>query len=445
MLHQYINMANFKFLVFLAALSTVHATATTGALNTISTAVDVNSQAGWWNPLDEYGGYDWLAYLRNPPGGSTANNNVMVARRSIADGTITRDCVKTSDGQCAVFADDLGHNTPSISVDGDGYVHVFTSMHNEPWKYFRSTTPYSSTLVDASSEMPDQTIKVTYPVIKRDADGNLWLIVRGQAANDNNAKGGYFYKYSTSDGSWSRVTIWAYNKGYSVYPDDIAFSSDGDVHLQWEWSKYPASAVRHQGSYVRYNPSTNSFTSASGATVSLPITQNSADIVYQPLTSGETYSGDINASPGPAFQSAKMALYEKSDGSVHIQHAYRFKTSTAGSWQIRRATATYGTQDPWTREILYQDSETSAALSITHDGASARIYYCRSSASAFVLENVGGAGWTNTALEPVVGKKVQRLQALMRSDGTDVLYLGSPTNVNSTTGSLYLMNVGGRD
>ncbi|KAF4994830.1 hypothetical protein FGRMN_5564 [Fusarium graminum] len=436
-------MANLKSLIYLAALSAVHATITPSSLITISTAVDANSQAGWWDPLDEYGGYAWLAYLRNPPGGSTANHNVMVARRSISDGSISRDCVKTSSGECAVFMDDLGHNTPSISVDGDGYVHVFTSMHNEPWRYFRSATPYSSTLVDASSDMPDQTTKITYPIVKRDATGNLWLIVRGQAANDNNAKGGYLYKYTLDDGTWSRVSIWAYNKGYSVYPDDIAFSSDGDVHLQWEWSKYPASAVRHQGSYARYRPSTNIFTSASGATVSIPITQNTPDIVYQPLTTGETYSGDINASPGPAFQSAKLALYERS-GSVHIQHAYRFKTSNAGTWQVRRATGTYGTQDPWTRDILYQDGETSAGIGITHDGTTARIYYCRSSGSAYVLENAGGAGWINNAIEPAVGKKVQRLQALMRSDGTDVLYLGSPTNVNSTTGSLYLLTVGGR-
>ncbi|KAG5656774.1 hypothetical protein KAF25_010327 [Fusarium avenaceum] len=437
-------MATLKSLVCLAAVSAVRATISPGSLNTISTAVDVNSQAGWWNPLDEFGGYDWFAYLRNPPSGSTANNNVMIARRSISDGTITRDCVKRSDGECAIFADDLGHNTPSISVDGDGYVHVFTSMHNEPWQYFRSSEPYSSSLVDASSDMPDQGVKITYPVIKRDANGDLWLIVRGQAANDNTSKGGYFYKYSVGDKTWSRVSIWAYSKGYSVYPDDIAFSSDGDVHLEWEWSKYPASAVRHQGSYVRYHPSTNSYTSASGATVSLPVTQNTADIVYQPLTSGETYSGDINASPGPAFQSAKMALYERS-GTVHIQHAYRFKTSNAGAWQIRRATATYGTQDPWKREILYDGSETSAGIGITHDGTTVRIYYCVSSASVSVLENVGGAGWTNTAVGPGVGKRVQRLQALMRSDGTDVLYLGSPNNVNSTTGSLYLLTVGGRD
>ncbi|KAF4496205.1 hypothetical protein FAGAP_7636 [Fusarium agapanthi] len=437
-------MANLKSLIVLAAVSTVRATISPGSLVTISTAVDATNGAAWWDPLDEYGGYDWLAYLRNPPGGAIADNNVMVARRSISDGSVSRDCVRDSDGECAVFADDLGHNTPSISVDGDGYVHVFTSMHNEPWKYFRSSQPYSSTLVNASSDMPDQSVLITYPVIKRDADGNLWLIVRGQASGDGSARGGYFYKYTTSNKKWARISLWAYNKGYSVYPDDIAFSSDGDVHVQWEWSKYPASAVRHQGSYVRYRPSTNSFTSASGSTVSTPITQNTADIVYQPLTSGETYSGDINASPGPAFQSAKMALYERPSGTVHIQSAYRFKNSTSGTWQVRRATATYGTSNPWTREILYSDSETSAGIGITHDGTTARIYYSRSSASAFVLENVSGAGWTNTAIEPAVGKKVQRLQALMRSDGTDVLYLGAPTNVNSTTGSLYLLTVGGR-
>ncbi|KAF4443191.1 hypothetical protein F53441_11500 [Fusarium austroafricanum] len=437
-------MANLKSLICLTAVSAVHAAITPGSLATISTAVDSSSQAAWWDPLDEYGGYDWLAYLRNPPGGRLADNNVMVARRSISDGSISRDCVKDSDGECAVFADDTGHNTPSISVDGDGYVHVFTSMHNEPWKYFRSSQPYSSTLVDASSDMPDQTVRFTYPVIKRDANGNLWLTVRGQASGDGSARGGYFYKYSVDGKKWTRISLWAYNKGYSVYPDDIAFSSDGDVHLQWEWSKYPASAVRHEGSYARYRPSTNSFTSVSGKVVSTPITQRTADIVYQPLTSGETYSGDINASPGPAFQSAKMTLYERSDGSVHIQHAYRFKTSDTGTWQVRRATGTYGTQNPWKRDILYGDSETSAGIGITHDGKTARIYYCRSSASAFVLENVGGAGWTNTAIEPAVGKKVQRLQALMRSDGTDVLYLGAPTNVNSTTGSLYLLTVGGR-
>lgn len=438
-------MASQKILACLVAASGVHAAISPGSLVTISTAVDVNSQAAWWNPLDEYNGYDWLAYLQNPAGGSTANNNVIVARRSISDGTISRDCVQTSDGDCAVFADDLGHNTPSIAIDGDGYAHVFTSMHNEPWKYFRSSEANSATLVNASSEMPDQTAIFTYPVIKRDANGDLWLIVRGQAANDDTAKGGYFYKYSTADKEWSRVSIWAYNTGYSIYPDDIGFSSDGDVHLQWEWSKYPASAVRHEGSYVRYTPSSGTYRSASGATVSLPITQDDDDIVFQPLTSGEKYDNDINASPGPAFQSAKLALYENPTGTVHLHHGYRFKNSTDGAWQVRRATGTFGTDDPWTREIIYDEEDTSAGIGITHDGETVRIYYCRLEGSAYALENAGEGGWTDTALEPVASEGVQRLQAVMRSDGTDVLYLGAPTNVNSTTGSLYLLTVGGRE
>ncbi|KAF7559644.1 hypothetical protein G7046_g4522 [Stylonectria norvegica] len=437
-------MRTFSTIACLAAASVARAAIVTSDLITISTAVDVNSQSAWWNPLDEYGDYQWLAYLRNPPGGSTANNNVMVARRTKSDGAITRDCLKTSAGDCAVFVDDNGHNAPSIALDGDGYVHVFTSMHNVAWKYYRSDSPYSATLVDRSSEMPDQAVKITYPVVKRHASGDLWLIVRGEASGDTSARGGYFYKYTMSSKTWARISIWAYRTGYSIYPDDIQFSSDGDVHLQWEWSKYPASAVRHQGSYVRYKPSSNSYRSASGATVSLPITQDTQDIVYQPLTTGETYSGDINASPVPAFQSAKLALYEDAAGQVHINHGYRFANESDQLWQVRRASAVFGTSDPWTREIVYAGENTSAAVGITHDGTTVRIYYCRTSGSVWVLEKSGSAGWTNTALAPAAGKQVQRLQAKMRSDGTDILYLGAPKNVDANTGSLYFMSVGGR-
>lgn len=437
-----ISMRSSSSIACLLTVSAVQATISPGSLVTISGAVDVNSQSAWWDPLDEYGGYQWLAYLRNPLSGSTANNNVMIARRSNSDGTISRDCVKTSSGDCAVFVDDSGHNTPSIAVDGDGYVHVFTSMHNEAWKYYRSDSPYSATLVDHSSEMPDPTVLITYPVVKRDADGNLWLIVRGEATTSG--RGGYFYKYTMSSNTWARISIWAYRAGYSVYPDDIQFSSDGDVHIQWEWSKYPASAVRHQGSYVRYTPSSGTYRSASGATVLPPLTQDTADIVYQPLTSGETYSGDINASPVPAFQSAKLALYEDSAGGVHINSAYRFANETDQLWQVRRATATFGTASPWKREIVYSDENTSAAIGVTHDGTTVRIYYCLASGSAWVLEKSGTSTWTNQELAPATGKKVRRLQAKMRSDGTDILYLGAPNNVDANTGSLYFLTVGGR-
>ncbi|KAG9252513.1 uncharacterized protein F5Z01DRAFT_232295 [Emericellopsis atlantica] len=433
-----------KLLALLAAPFLAQAAIEPGELVTITSAADSTNQAAWWAPLDQYGGYDWFAYLRNPPGGSTSNNNVMVARRSISDGAIYRDCVKTSSGECAVFADDAGHNTPSIAVDGDGFVHVFTSMHNEQWKYFRSSAAYSSTLVDRSSEMPDQTTIFTYPMVKRGNNGNLWLIIRGQASGDSSAKGGYFYRYSTSSKQWTRVSIWAYNTGYSVYPDDIQFSSDGDVHLQWEWSKYPASAVRHEGSYLRYRPSTNTYRTITGATVSLPVTQSTPDLVFQPLTSGERYGGDINASPGPAFQSAKLALYEDSVGTVHVSSGYRFKNTTDGAWQVRRATATFGATNPWTREIIYAGVETTAALGITHDRTTVRIYYCRQGDSAYVLEKTSNTGWTNTALAPAQGKRVERLHAVMQADGVDVLYLGSPTNVNSSTGSVYRLAVGGR-
>lgn len=431
--------------IFYAALSasTVAATISLGTLKTITTAADSTNQAAWWVPLDETGGYSWLGYVRNPTSGSKANNNIMIVRRDIVSGSIIRGCVRaTVSATCALFPDDSGHNQPSVAVDGDGFVHVFTSMHNDPWRYYRSVEPYSSTTVfDASDDMPDGEILMTYPVIKRDASGDLWLIVRGEDPSDTTGRGGYLYYYQTSARKWSRISRWAYRSGYAVYPDDIQFSTDGDVHLQWEWSKYPSSAGRHEGSYIRYRPSTGMFKSITGKEVTLPVTQVTNNLVFQPLTSGELYQ-NIKTTP-PLLQSAKMALWEDKAGVVRVQHAYRFQNETGGPWQIRRAVGVTGSST-WTREIVTSSLDTTAALGITHDGSVVRIYYCLVGGSAWVLERSADSEWTNTELLPAQGKRIQRLQAVLRRDGSDALYLGAPTNIDSSTGSVYFLEVWGR-
>lgn len=413
-----------------------------GSLITISTAADNTNQAAWWTPMDEFGDYAWVSYLRNPPSGSYSNNNVMIARRGLSNGAIERSCLSNAtSGDCAIFQDDLGHNQPSVAVDGDGYVHIFTSMHHNPWRYYRSEEPHSTTFVDAASDMPNQDVLWTYPVIKRDATGDLWLIIRGGPTNVNAARSGYFFHYDTSAKKWSQIEIWAHRDGYSVYPDDIQFSSDGDVHLQWEWSQAPASAGRHEASYIRYRPSTSTFRTVTGQEVATPITQNTPNAVFQPLTAGEEYGQ--NGAPAPLLQSAKLEIYEDSSGTIQVQHAYRFQNETDGPWQIRRA-RNMGGSSPWAREIVSATADTSAALGFTHHGGIARLYYCQIDGSAWVLEKDGDAAWTNTELKPARGKKVQRLQAFVRDDGTDVVYLSAPINVDASTGSVYMLTVGGR-
>lgn len=429
--------------VSLLVVSSVRATVSPGPLETISAAVDANSVAAFWSPLAEAGGYTWLAYNRNPVSGTdNGHHNVMIVRRGIDDGVISRDCLKAPDGQCATFVDDAGHNTPSLAVDGDGYVHVFAAMHNEAWHYYRSSQPYlPSQMTSHSSEMPDPSLLITYPVVKSDSLGNLWLIVRGDNG-DNIARGGYLYKYTLSAKAWTRIARFAYDADTAVYPDDIAFDASGNLHIIFEWSKNPASAIRHQGSYLRYSPATNTWSVANGDTVSVPVTRTTPQLVFQPLTAGEKYDTiGVNDTAAPAFQSAKLALYESS-GTVHVQAAYRYKAVVGGVWQVRRAYSTYGDAAGWTREILYTETDTSAAIDVTHDGTSVRVYYCKVNDSVYVREKVGNSVWVETALAP--GKWVQRLSVDMRADGTDVAYLMAPTNVNSVTGSLYLQLVGGR-
>ncbi|CAI6064743.1 unnamed protein product [Clonostachys chloroleuca] len=434
----------------ISTVATVVATATglkaaitAGSLVTISQAADSSNAAAWWSPLDEAGGYSWLAYLVNPSGGSISNNNVMIARRDISSGGILRGCVKTASGACDVFADNIGHNQPSIAIDGDGYVHAFTSMHHATWNYYRSQDPYSvAEIIDASSELPDQSLLFTYPIVKRDAAGDLWLIIRGYNG-DGLCRAGYLYHYKTAQKAWARVAIFAYNRQYSIYPDDLQFSSDGDVHIQWEWAKYPASAGRHEGSYLRYRPSTGVFKTIDGVAVSVPVTQSTANLVFQPLATGESYGDD--SAPPPMMQSAKLALYENSAGTVLVQHAFRFQAEVGGTWQIRRSVSHRG-NGAWTQETIFSTDDTTAALGFTHDGTTARIYFCKKQGSAWALERSASAtGWSSTELAAVKGQQVQRLQAILRSDGVDALYLAAPTNVNTTTGSVYFLTVEGRE
>ncbi|UNA33921.1 BNR repeat-containing protein [Klebsiella pneumoniae subsp. pneumoniae] len=69
--------------------------------------------------------------------GTAGYHQVEIVRRD-ADGTLTRGMCKNVDGTVAEFNNDVGHNQPSVVVDGAGYIHVFTSMHVNLLRYFRS-------------------------------------------------------------------------------------------------------------------------------------------------------------------------------------------------------------------------------------------------------------------------------------------------------------------
>ncbi|MGK9148320.1 BNR repeat-containing protein [Plantibacter flavus] len=408
------------------SISAVPTTSVTDSVETLPYPVDTSNQAGWWRPLDVVDGVSYFAF--NAPAAATARHEVHLASRAI-DGTWTEDCLRASAGAaCVTFADDNGHNQPSIVVDGAGTIHAFVSMHNEQWNAFRSSTPGDVTsLVDVTAAMPDLDAAMTYPVTARGPEGDVWVLVR-VGTDAQGRREGVLYHFDLAAGVWERASTIAAATGYSFYPDDLEVDVDGRVHVLWEWGPFPADPARHLGSYAVYDPADGSLTDVAGTSLTGPVTPTTpGSVVWRPFGTGEAIG-----SYTPALQTAKLAL----DGTELTGIVYRFVEADETAYDVRYAS---WSNNAWTDESLIDSSSlgsgvsTVAGIDVTSAGGVDRVYavvavqVCGENRSQVVrLERAaGGSGWdARTVGEPMSGQ--QRLRAETTTDGTDVLYLSAP-------------------
>jgi hypothetical protein len=377
--------------------------------------MDASNQAGWWKPLEEFNGSVYMAYNawgNSTSGGATDTHTIYIAKRA-PNGTWTRGCLKDANGVCAVYGDDIGHRQPTIVIDGHGYIHVFASMHNENWRYWRSAGPESvSNMVWQGRSMPDQTNLATYPSAARAANGDIYVIIRATTS-------GRLYRWNNATNTWTRAATFAAQSGLSVYPDDIVGDANGDMHLSWEWSPGTAGGLRHLASYLRYVPSTNTFRNAAGTPVAVPAT-TSSPVIYQPLEGSEILGGGTN---DPGVQSAKLAINPNNGRPVA---AYRYKTVSGGRWTVRLAE---WNGSSWQRSVVYAGQyDTFAAIDISMFGNGTRVYYSKIGTpggnQVHSAERQVGGPWAETSLLP--GVPVERLSVIRRNN-IDYLYLASPS------------------
>jgi hypothetical protein len=368
--------------------------------------MDGLNQAGWWIPLRWQDGITFMAY--NEPSVREGNHHIAVAVRN-GEGNWSKLPAMNGTAR-AEYVDDLGHNQPSIAMDGDGNLHMFASMHNDTWRYFVSDWD-SHTMQNHSIMMPDQGDLLTYPVVAGAPDGDVWLIIRSVAGD---RRVGKLYRFDNDNKTWTREAIFASAAGRSVYPDDLLIDENGHVHILFEWAPNPAAAVRHELSYVKYNPSTQTFHKADGSVINGPVTPSTADVI-QPLTAGEAYNDQYGV------QSAKFVLDEQDRPMV----AYRYHSSdNPASYAVKFSRFT---GSGWQTETVYHSTETRATIDITHHGSETRIYYVLTEGLDRVRVAVrDDNGWTHATIAP--GIPVNRLSVETAGNGIDVLYLADIDN-----------------
>ncbi|MGW8566996.1 BNR-4 repeat-containing protein [Isoptericola sp. NPDC055881] len=405
--------------------------------------VDRSNNAGWWTPLDVVDGVTYMAF--DSPAAEASRHEVHIAAKG-ADGDWTAGCLRAGDGSCATFLDDSGHDQPSIVVDGQGTIHAFVSMHHVPWQYYRSTTPGDVTsLVEASADLPDQGVPMTYPVTARGADGDAYVMVRG-GRDEATVRDGRLYRFDTATSTWSRVAVFASGVGASVYPDDLEVGTDGRLHVLWEWHRWAAGPYRHLGSYAVYDPKDDSWHDAAGNALTTPIAPSAGGaVVYQPFAPGESLTTD-----GPTVQTAKLAVHGDTLAGVVYRYAAAKADGTPDRFDVRFAR---WTGSAWQRETvigaddLGPGTDTVAALDATSAAGTTRAYAVVQGTVAGQVRTqvvraergLDGGTWRFAGLGDVqVGQ--QRLAARTvrtgPSAGTDVLYV-SAAESGPTSGTLF--------
>lgn len=195
-----------------------------------------------------------------------------------------------------VFADISGnynikdaHNSISLGMDREGYLHISYDHHGTQLKYRRSLNPYSIDGFSDELEMTGQReMKVTYPAFLMPiADEPLQLLYR----DGNHQKGAaYIKRYSETDQRWSdgdsAILAGDTNQPWTsnAYWNHPVRDSEGNGHLSFIWRTHHIGEQQQINNmnicYAKTFDNGKSWYSSNNKPFKLPITQVNAEVVW---------------------------------------------------------------------------------------------------------------------------------------------------------------------
>lgn len=171
------------------------------------------------------------------------------------------------------------HNSISIMVDGDGYLHVSWDHHGHQLNYAKSLMPNSLFLSPKMPMTGSLETNVTYPEFYRMPDGNLIFMYRdGQSGRGNLVINRYDLKTKSwtqlhgnlIDGERRRNAYW------QAYVDHL-----GVIHLSWVWRSSWDVATNHDMAYARSHDGGVSWQKTNGDAYTLPLNASNAEYAWR--------------------------------------------------------------------------------------------------------------------------------------------------------------------
>ena len=167
------------------------------------------------------------------------------------------------------------HNSISIMVDGDGYLHLSWDHHGNALNYARSVAPMS---LELTAKMPMTGLlesNVTYPEFFKMPTGDLIFMYRdGRSGKGNLVVNRYDLKKKT----WIQLhTHLIDGEGMQNAYWQACVDKFGTIHLSWVWRSSPDVASNHDLCYARSLDGGNTWVKSSGQLYNLPINAATAE------------------------------------------------------------------------------------------------------------------------------------------------------------------------
>ncbi|MGS2761017.1 BNR repeat-containing protein [Sinomicrobium sp. M5D2P9] len=211
------------------------------------------------------------------------------------------------------------HNTISIAVDGEGYLHVSWDHHDTPLRYARSEEPFALDLGEEISMTGKEENKVTYPEFYALPDGEILFFYRSGSSGRGNM---VVNTYDTEKREWKQLHDNLIDgEGQRSAYWQACVDHQGTIHLSWVWRETWDVASNHDLCYARSRDGGISWEKSTGQKYELPITRSTAEYAWK-VPEG---SGLINQTSMAADDRGVpyIATYWKQDEIPQYQVVYK--------------------------------------------------------------------------------------------------------------------------
>lgn len=284
---------------------------------------------------------------------------LLIGKRTLPSEVWTTFDLSTVAGNPLVLPVDTdSHNTVSMIVDAQGFIHVAANMHGDTLRYVKSTNANDITAWTAPGMTGSNETQMTYPRFVLHPDGTLFFMYRDGASGN----GDIYLNRKNVGGSWTQLGKLADGKTANENPYESRFIIDATGTLAVAMTWRPNGGDFNTNNDVHFIKSTDkgaTWKNVSGTAVTIPLVH--ADTVALVLDTAATNSGIIN----------QFGLDLDTSGRPHIA-----LTLADGATPDRNIHHLYWDGAAWVNQQVtdllnamgYNDMPTRPAVACTNDG-----------------------------------------------------------------------------